>query len=424
MKPDNFPRQIKKYLSAALPTISALICWIFIFPITLLIKRDSRIIVVFSRPGPVFADNSKYFFIYSYFIKSKDINLVFFTQDITIQRAIINAGGKAVIHPSFESILLLLKCGKIVTDNADWSNFGVYAISKGAKIIQIWHGAPIKHIELDLYKKRLDETPLYIRPLLKIQKKILGRYPLYDIVVSTSKMFVDNAFRKCFRAKKFITAGYPRNDILYDCSRFNSASQKLISINIDQKTIDEAIQIQPKGGTICLYVPTFRKDMEDPFATQIDLERLSLFAMQHDIFIILKLHPLMHGHYNIGKYPNLIEYSPIADVYPLMRLCDILITDYSSIFFDFLLLDRPVIFFPYDLEDYLKNDRDMYFDYHSITPGPKCFSYDELEQNLELLIKPDYIDHFADFRKEVTAFTHDHIDNMAHQRLYDAIMSP
>jgi CDP-glycerol glycerophosphotransferase len=414
---------LKKYIFAALPTILALICWVFIFPFTLLIKRDPRIIVVFSRPGPAFADNSKYFFIYSHFIKSKDINLVFFTQDITIQRAIINAGGKALIHPSFKSILLLIKCGKIVTDNADWSNYGVYAISQGSKIIQTWHGAPIKHIEVDLYKKRLDNTPSCIRPFLDIQKRILGRYPLYDIVVSTSKIFIDNAFMKCFRAKFFLTTGYPRNDILLDCPCLNSKSQNFININIDQRAIDKAIEKQSKGGKICMYVPTFRKDMHSPFDKEMNLERLSGFALQHNILIVIKLHPLMNGLYNISRYPNLIEYSPIADVYPLMRLCDILITDYSSIFFDFLLLDRPVIFFPYDLDDYLKNDRDMYFDYHSMTPGPKCFSYDELEQNLELLIKPDYIDHFADFRKKVTTFTHDHIDNNAHQRLYDAVMS-
>ena len=59
--------------------------------------------------------------------------------------------------------------------------------------------------------------------------------------------------------------------------------------------------------------------------------------------------------------------------------CDLLITDYSSIFFDFLLLDRPIVFFPYDLEQYLSQDRAMYFDYEIMTPGPKCRTYDELE---------------------------------------------
>jgi CDP-glycerol glycerophosphotransferase len=60
-----------------------------------------------------------------------------------------------------------------------------------------------------------------------------------------------------------------------------------------------------------------------------------------------------------------------SDAYPLLKDVDLLVTDYSSIFFDFLLLDRPVVFFSYDLRSYLSDDRQMYFDYDSMTPGPK-----------------------------------------------------
>ena len=102
-----------------------------------------------------------------------------------------------------------------------------------------------------------------------------------------------------------------------------------------------------------------------------------------------------------------------------MAMSDLLITDYSSIFFDFLLLDRPIIFFAYDLEDYLQNDRNMYFNYDSMTPGAKCRTYDELELQLEQIVKNGCQDQYADTREKVRRFTHDHVDNQSSRRLID-----
>ena len=73
---------------------------------------------------------------------------------------------------------------------------------------------------------------------------------------------------------------------------------------------------------------------------------------------------------------------PRADVYPLLARCDVLITDYSSVFFDFLHAGRPIVFFAYDLERYLRQDRSMYFGYERIAPGPICRSQADLEDAL------------------------------------------
>nr|CBX27461.1 hypothetical protein N47_H22830 [uncultured Desulfobacterium sp.] len=396
--------------------------WVFGFPLTLLIKRVPNLIVVFSRPGPVFADNSKYFFLYATSLRDNKVSTIFLTESTSIQQSIIHAGGKAIMHPSIQSIVVLLRCGKIVTDCADWSNFGAYALTRGAKTIQIWHGAPLKHIELDLYRKRLQLTPFRLRSLLKIQKKILGRYPLYDVVVATSKQFIKEAFKKSFRAKKFIATGYPRNDILFGLPEGNTTAEKLALINVDKKVIEIIKEKRAQGIGICLYVPTFRKDMTDPFEVAINLKRFSEISKKFNLLTVLKLHPVVKKYYNIIHDDSLIEYPPLADVYPIMKLCDFMITDYSSIFFDYLLLDRPIIFFSYDLANYLSNDRDMYFDYHSMTPGVKCYNYDELEYNIELLLKSGCIDKYADFRKRITDFTHDHIDNYSTRRLYDEVL--
>ena len=70
------------------------------------------------------------------------------------------------------------------------------------------------------------------------------------------------------------------------------------------------------------------------------------------------------------------------DTNELLKRADILVSDYSSVTADFLLLDRPIIYYCFDLQNYLSEDRDVYWSYDSITPGPKVQDYDELQKTL------------------------------------------
>jgi len=217
--------------------------------------------------------------------------------------------------------------------------------------------------------------------------------------------------------RQFIATGYPRNDILFGWSDPDSVTYRLSWVNVDQQTMETVATARNNGQFIILYVPTFRKDMDDPFEAEIDLTHLSTFAQRHNLLVVLKLHPSMNARYRISRYPNLLEYAPLGDVYPLMALSDILITDYSSIFFYFLLLDRPILFFAYDLEQYLNQDRAMYFDYDTMTPVAKCHSYSELELQLEALVTRGCRDEYAEMRLKVRSYTHDYIDNQSNRRL-------
>jgi CDP-glycerol glycerophosphotransferase (TagB/SpsB family) len=385
-----------------------------IFPLTMAFKRDPRVTVVVSRPGRLFSDNSKYFFIHATEMAEKGERVVFLTADREIQKSIQQAGGASCRHPSWKSMLLLLGCGKVATDSVLFEN---KPFTRGARLIQLWHGAPLKHIELDTYRKRVAESPFWALPLLKIQKAVIERYPVYDLVLATSRRFVDKAFRRCFRARRFAATGYPRNDILFGWPAPGTRSHRLAWINVDQRAMEEVSAARRKGHRICLYVPTFRKDLANPFDAEIDIGRLSRFAQQSAITIVLKLHPFMHGGYRIDQHPNLIEYAPLGDVYPLMALSDLLVTDYSSIYFDFLLLDRPILFFAYDLEQYVRQDRNIYFDYDTMTPGMKCRTYAALEAGIEAVLARGCRDDFADMRRRVRAYTHDYVDNQSSRRL-------
>ncbi len=416
-------------INAAKQFLIAILAWVFGYPMTFFFRRDPNLIVVIGRKGSVFSDNSKYFFIYATqkFAAEKanqKKRVVFFTTDNVIHSAIINAGGQATLHPTFRSLYLLLKCGTLVTDMMDWFDFGAYQLSRGTKIVQIWHGAPLKKIELDLFNKRLDSSSILFKNLLRIQKTLVGRYPVYDVVVATSQQFINNAFNRCFKANHFLASGYPRNDVLLGWPYSQPVFNTLQKINVDNQAMNSVAEAKLSGKLVCLYVPTFRQDMVDPFSSCLDIIRLSEFAKNKNIIIVLKLHPFMQGRYSLSHYPNLLEYSALGDIYPLMAQCDILITDYSSIFFDFLLLDRPIVFFAHDLESYLTQDRGMYFPYESMTPGEKCSSQDELEKKLNDIVNDNGDDGYAKMREEIRDYTHDFKDNQSSSRLLKAVFSP
>lgn len=414
MKNNKTNKLMREVVELFKDTVTSLLSWIIGYPLGLIIKRKPGLTAVILRQGSMFADNSKYFFVYANDIITPGKRVVLLTSDRQLQESVIKAGGVAMMHPTFRSLLMLLQCGTVVTDLLV---SGYYPLIRSAQFVQIWHGAPLKHIELDLYRKRLAGIPSFFRLFLKIQKSIIGRYPVYDIVVSTSQYFIEKTFLSSFKARQFLATGYPRNDILFGWPNPDTPAGRLARINVDLQTIAQVENARREGKIICLYAPTYRKNLSNPFESVIDLSGLSEFAGRHNILIVLKLHPVMHGRYALSRYPNLLAYESHSDVYPLMPLCDVLITDYSSIYFDYLLLDRPILFFAYDLESYLQEDSAMYFDYDSMTPGAKCRTQKDLEMQLQKILSTGGKDDYQAMRATITSLTHDHQDNQSSLRL-------
>ncbi len=113
-------------------------------------------------------------------------------------------------------------------------------------------------------------------------------------------------------------------------------------------------------------------------------------------------------------FSHIVNYAAECDIYPALALFDALVTDYSSIYFDYLLLDRPVFFFPYDLEHYVAGERKLLFGYREMAPGPLCRTREELQAEI---LTPDN-DYWRKRRREVRASVFDHLDDKAGLRLY------
>jgi len=103
----------------------------------------------------------------------------------------------------------------------------------------------------------------------------------------------------------------------------------------------------------------------------------------------------------------MLHYQDTDDIYPLLSFIDLLVTDYSSLFFDYLYLDKPIVFYPYDYEKYIQNDRKLKYDYNWVTPGPKCLNQDELQSMItRVLFKHE--DVYKQRRREIFDMSFSH----------------
>ena len=156
------------------------------------------------------------------------------------------------------------------------------------------------------------------------------------------------------------------------------------------------IEIAKSYKKVFLYMPTYREDDPSYFEkANVDFEKMSKALEAAGGVFFLKLHPLTKSP-GIKDYKNIIQIGNDVDIYPFLIYTTYLVTDYSSIVFDYLMLDKEMIFIPYDMEDYV-SQRKLYFDYDEITPGVKYSSFSEFIDSIPGTGSLDY----AEDRKRV-----------------------
>ena len=236
----------------------------------------------------------------------------------------------------------------------------------------------------------------------------------YDTVVSTSDFFTDLCFREAFSTKDIFVCGYPRNDVL-----FEDADEKNY-IGTDKNTFETIKEHKNNSYKIILYAPTFRDKGGDAFVDNtLNLEELSKYLEKRKFILCIKMHTIIKDK-NQRNYENIIFYKNSADIYPVLPHIDLLITDYSSIYFDYLLLDKPVLFFPYDLDTYINLHRELNFPYDSATPGYKAYNQEELLSYVDKILLENDLK-YADERGELKIKSFNYIDGNSSKRLYEYI---
>jgi CDP-glycerol glycerophosphotransferase (TagB/SpsB family) len=384
--------------------VVALLGWLLVAPLTFLVPRDRGSLVFYGRDGGKFIDNCKH--LYAEAATRPGLAAIYLARDAALRDRLRSLGGKAEVAGGWRAAWLWLRAGTIAVDSIDWMRGLRLAGSRGARVVQMWHGIPLKHVQLARVDTRRSRGAL-LDAAFALHVAVTGRHARTAWFLSTSEWITEHAFARSFRYDRISHAGYPRNDALF------GPPGALGALGVDARAMAAAVA---HAGPVALYAPTFREALEDPFATGlVDLAELGRHAQRLGVLLLVKLHPWMHGRLGAAEPPGVMLVSPESDAYPLMRHADLLVTDYSSIFFDYLLLDRPVLFFPYDLERYLARERAMYFDYEAMTPGPKARTLDALVAAMQAVV--DGEDPWAGERERIRALVFRHRDGHASRRL-------
>lgn len=395
---------------------------IIIFPFTSILYFISGIIPrnskmwAFGSNNQIFSDNSKYLYIHS-LNSLPSIKCIWFTTDPAILKKIKKSGGNAVMKWSIKGFWYALRC-KYWFVSGSRPDINFYA-SKGATAFNLWHGIPLKKIGFDI-----DNGPQYneFHSTSKIYRKILSKKTFIppDYILSTSEYASEKSFSSAFGVSldKCLSFGYPRNDIF---NMDTNDIQELISKWENEEFVNLITRVKSSKRT-WIYMPTWRDSNPNFMADiELDYEKINSFLIKHNHLFLLKLHPLtpVDTIVSIMKYSNIICIDPKNDIYPILPFCDALITDYSSIYFDFLLLNKPIFFFCYDLKDYLLQSRSMYYNYIDVTPGDKIINV----QDLELLICNELIqDNWKEKREEIKNIFFKYTDGKSSQRITDFII--
>jgi CDP-glycerol glycerophosphotransferase (TagB/SpsB family) len=387
---------------------------VFFIPLSYLIPKNKKLFLIIGKNGK-FIDNTKYLFLYINQTKTPQDKIFFITKDKEVYNQLKEFKFPVLKYPSFSSVIALLRANYTIIDDTSSIKILKYYMGFRSKTIQLWHGLGFKKIEIEKFAYESQEFNFLKKILYEIINKLCGRFPKYEYVISTSK-FYTKRFLKSFESKYIIETGIPRNDIFF--REFN----KYIMFGADQEKLSKITELKTAGKKIVLYVPTFRDSGSNAIKEGIlNLSELSRFAETNDIIFILKFHNISRLNYDLDDYKNIMVYDNDKDVQPLLYQADILITDYSSIFMDYLLLNRPIIYFPYDYEEYTIKDRALVFDYDFITPGPKSYNQEDLEKRiLEAIEDPNL---YSDERNKIKKITFKYEDGQSSERIWNHLKS-
>lgn len=321
------------------------------------IRPDSHIWLFSSTDNSHYNYNSRYLFEY---VKENlpEITPLFVINDPELRNSLSSKYGKQyfIETESIQGIHQALSAGVWFT-SAGLPAYGT-GLHKKRLIINLWHGVPLKKIAL------LDPN---LKKAARIYfKKIFSEN--YTCILTTSHELIPLMARSfAVSEDKIKVWGQPRNDGLF---------QK----NDCREILGQLFPDLPEYTKTVLYAPTFRDYGQVqlfPFK-DFDQKQLEAFLEEKNMLLFIRTHVAEQGSAApyLGKRIRFLGNEQAEDVTGILNIFDCLITDYSSIYIDYLLTDKPMIFLPYDRQQYL-DGRGMNFDYDDVTPGPKPETFND-----------------------------------------------
>lgn len=323
------------------------------------VKR--KLIMFESFLGKQYSDSPRA--IYEYLLQNDPSYEMYWSVDRRHMKFFADKDVKYVRRFSIQWLLLMARAGYWVSN----SRLPLWIPKpRHTKYLQTWHGTPLKRLAADM-----DEVHMPGTNTEKYKQNFIKEACKWDYLVSPNA-YSTEIFKRAFGFNnKMIESGYPRNDFLVNSNNEETISQIKQTTNLT------------KDKKVILYAPTWRDNQfyaqgKYKFNLMLDLQRLQK-EFSEEYIIVLRLHYLVAEKLDLTEYEGFVyDLSHHEDIRELYLIADLLITDYSSVFFDYANLKRPMIFFVYDIEDYRDNLRGFYFDFEEKAPGPLVKTTEEV----------------------------------------------
>jgi len=323
-----------------------------------------------SRQGEAFAENAKYLFRYIH-ENRRDIKAVWLTKKRSVLKQARKLGLTCYYCHSPRGYYYSMRAGAVFITHFKPNRYDLnfYVLTPGTLRVQLWHGSPIKKIIFDNESSEFCsfEKSVLHRALKRVFPFHRDKFIIHSVIAASGTVADPMASAYRLNRNDVLVTGYPKNDGLF--KKPAAASE------------DERRRI--------IFMPTFREENRDfTFFSgyNFNITRLSESLRKLNAGLYIKLHPytvMFHGGEIKRQLGAVNGESPVRlyfteDIYETLWSFDMLVTDYSSVVFDYLLLDRPVIFTPFDMEEYRKHEYDFYHDYPDIAPGPVASDWDDV----------------------------------------------
>lgn len=383
--------------------IKSIIFYIYnliLYFISYFIPKDEKMWLFGSWGGLRYADQSKYLF--EYIVKNHtDIRAIWLTRSQTVYDRLKSEGREVYLLYSISAIWFSMRAKVLFVTQKILGDMHHFNNNKAIFRVQLWHGSS--------FKKTLKDSHFAKKNIEKQKKKKLFKFIIpfyneqYDLLISGSKedkLHLSTAFE--LSEEKIQIVGYPRNDILFSKKEENNYKK-------------------------ILYAPTLRRDNNNKVLDVFNNDDINIIdntMNKIEAKLYVKLHPLntpkAHLLESLKKSETIVLMDQDSDIQEAMITCDILITDYSSSWIDYLLTDRPIIFAPFDYDNYLIEDRTFYYDYDETTPGPKVKSWIEATEWIEKFINDSSL--YSEERKRIKNRFHTFQDANSCERVYKTII--
>ncbi len=342
---------------------------IFIMKVVLaVIPKDQNLILFSAWFGKKYADSSMY--MYEYLLKS-EFKVFWYTLDKTILEDLKKQGKPVVYGKSLMGLWKQLRA-KMLVSSVQFADFNKYLLTR-CIYFDLDHGFPIKQSGFEI-----NDSTKKTESFFKLLCLFINYY------MTASSLFVERIIERCWKLSEMqiVKCNKPRTDVFFD--------EKL---RIGNNSIVDDIKA---GKRAIVYMPTQRSCGKVPINIRkiFNLKKIDDFCKENNAVFIIKKH-----FYHKDEKEDISEYSNIFDItgemidtQTLLFQADALISDYSACYIDYLLLNRPIILYAYDLQEYLVSERDLYLPFDKNECGFKAYTFDDVLAQLQFLARNNWND--------------------------------